>query len=160
SFEVAELAAGPLGDLARAARLYEELRKKEPADRQAWEPLADAYRRLGERGKLVELIEETVPLVDELTERAGMRLEVASIVLEDDPERGAALLRDVLDEDPSQATAALLLSEILEKAGRSDELATLLASQLDSAKDRADTPTIVSLSIRLAALLEQRADDP
>src|SRR6185369_9740199 len=45
---VARDAAGPLADLARAARIYEDLRLREPADREVWEPLADVYRRLGE----------------------------------------------------------------------------------------------------------------
>src|SRR5262249_18437897 len=34
--EVAAMAAGPLADLGRAARLYEELRAREPAEREIW----------------------------------------------------------------------------------------------------------------------------
>ena len=49
--------------------------------------------------------------------------------------------------------------EQFEKAGRTEELSQLLASQLDSAKDREDIASIVSLSMRLGALLEQRRDE-
>ena len=48
--EVAALAAGPLGDLGRAARLYEELRAREPADPEIWQPLAEVYKRARRAG--------------------------------------------------------------------------------------------------------------
>ena len=74
----------------------------------------------------------------------------------DTEEAAATLLAEVLDENPGQVEAAMLLSEILEKAGRKDELTVLFERQLDAAKDRADVPTIVSVSMRLGALLEER----
>ena len=48
SFEVARLAADKLGDLALAAETYEALHQADPADREAWEPLAEVYRRMDE----------------------------------------------------------------------------------------------------------------
>lgn len=64
-------------------------------------------------------------------------------------------LRELVDEDPSQVEAALLLAEILERSGRDDELVALYAKQIDAAKDRSDAVSVGSLSLRLAALQER-----
>ncbi|WP_437809205.1 tetratricopeptide repeat protein [Sorangium sp. So ce1078] len=155
----AELAAGPLDDLSRAARLYEELRAREPAERELWMPLAGVYRRSGDAARLSALLEETVPLVDDLSERCALRLERARLLARESPAQAALLLRDILDEDPTQVEAAILLATMLEEAGRTEELGELFALQLDAAKDRADVASIASISMRLGALLEQRGDD-
>ncbi|WP_437731692.1 tetratricopeptide repeat protein [Sorangium sp. So ce1335] len=155
----AALAAGPLDDLPRAARLYEELRGREPAEREIWMPLAGVYRRSGDAARLSALLEETVPLVDDLSERCALRLERARLLARESPDQAALLLRDILDEDPSQVEAAILLATMLEEAGRTEELGELFALQLDAAKDRADLASIASISMRLGALLEQRGDD-
>ncbi|WP_438038849.1 tetratricopeptide repeat protein [Sorangium sp. So ce128] len=155
----AELAAGPLADLSRAARLYEELRAREPAEREIWTPLAGVYRRSGDAARLSALLEETAHLVDDLSERCALRLERARLLARESSEEAAVLLRDILDEDPTQVEAAILLATMLEEAGRTDELGELFALQLDAAKDRADVTSIASISMRLGALLEQRGDD-
>ncbi|WP_437828702.1 tetratricopeptide repeat protein [Sorangium sp. So ce1153] len=155
----ASLAAGPLDDLQRAARLYEELRAREPAEREIWMPLAGVYRRSGDAARLSALLEETVPLVDDMSERCALRLERARLLAQESPAQAALLLRDILDEDPAQVEAAILLATMLEEAGRTEELGELFALQLDAAKDRGDIASIASISMRLGALLEQRGDD-
>ncbi|WP_437925061.1 tetratricopeptide repeat protein [Sorangium sp. So ce291] len=155
----ATLAAGPLDDLHRAARLYEELRAREPAEREIWMPLAGVYRRSGDAARLSALLEETVPLVDDMSERCALRLERARLLAQESPAQAALLLRDILDEDPAQVEAAILLATMLEEAGRTEELGELFALQLDAAKDRGDVASIASISMRLGALLEQRGDD-
>ncbi|MGK3986087.1 tetratricopeptide repeat protein [Sorangium sp. So ce136] len=155
----ATLAAGPLDDLDRAARLYEELRAREPAEREIWMPLAGVYRRSGDAARLSALLEETVPLVDDMSERCALRLERARLLALESPAQAALLLRDILDEDPAQVEAAILLATMLEEAGRTEELGELFALQLDAAKDRGDVASIASISMRLGALLEQRGDD-
>ena len=65
------------------------------------------------------------------------------------------LLREIVDEDATQVEAGLMLAAILERTGTRDELADLLVRQIDAAKDRGDAATIVSLALRLGALLEQ-----
>ncbi|HVY46360.1 MAG TPA: tetratricopeptide repeat protein, partial [Minicystis sp.] len=156
---VAAAAAGPLGDLDRAVRIYETLRAREPADREIWGPLLDAYRRRGDEERLATLLEATAPLVDDNKERAALGLERAKIIAARDERAAAALLADVLEDDASLVEAAMLLSTMLEKAGQTDELAALLARQLEAAKDREDVPSIVSLSMRLGALLEQQGSE-
>jgi tetratricopeptide (TPR) repeat protein len=156
--EVAKRAASEIGDSERAIRIYTTLLEREPADRQVWEPLLDLYRRLGAKARLVTLIDQTVPLVESQADRSRLRLEQASILLEQSGQADAAaeILQEILIEDPSQHQAAIMLSGILEKSGRHDELVALLAGQLDAAKDRQDAESIVSISLRMSALLEQQ----
>ncbi|MEZ4299264.1 MAG: hypothetical protein R3B70_30220 [Polyangiaceae bacterium] len=156
---VARDLSGALDDLAHAARVYEELRLREPADREVWEPLADVYRRLADGARLGVLIEDTVPLIDSPEERGRLRLEHARLVLAEDEPRAVDLLREVLDENPAQAEAARLLAGVLERQGRLDELSELLRGQLDTARDREDAPAVTELSMKLGALLERQGDE-
>jgi tetratricopeptide (TPR) repeat protein len=158
-FEVAGLASGPLQDLGLAASIYEELHEKEPQDRDAWELLLDVYRRLNEFSKLVDLVARVVEYVDDANERSRLRLERVKILMEKlklSDEDAAQELRDIVDENPAQVDAALLLVNIYEKNGREDDLVSLLGTLLDGAKDRQDAEAVSSLSRRLGQLLEKR----
>ncbi|HEY4122840.1 MAG TPA: tetratricopeptide repeat protein, partial [Byssovorax sp.] len=156
---VAEAATGPLADLDRAARIYEALRVREPADRDLWQPLLEVVRKRGDERRLASLLEETTPLVDDAKERAVMGFERARLVAKWDERAAASLLHEVLENDPSQVEAAMQLANMLERAGEKGELADLLRKQLEAAKDREDTASIVSLSIRLGALLEAQGEE-
>ena len=156
-FEVARLAADKLDDLTLAAETYESLRSRDPADREAWEPLAEVYRRSGAAQRLADLLASVVDYIDDVTERSRLRLERTRTLTErlglGDAAAGP-LLQEIVDEDPSQVEAALMLAAILERAGACDELAALLARQLDAAKDRGDAASVASLALRLGGLLE------
>jgi tetratricopeptide (TPR) repeat protein len=155
SFEVARLAKERLGDLALAAQVYEELLAREPADREAWEPLLDVYRAGGDHAKRAALIARVAPLVDDAGERSRLRLERARVTMNElgAGDDAAPMLREIVDEDPTQVDAALLLAAILERTGREEELAELLARQIDAAKDRSDSASVASLSLRLGAIV-------
>ena len=160
-FEVAKLAANELGDLPLAAQTYEELRYQDPADRTAWEPLLSVYENMGEYEKVSQLLGQIVEFVDDRAERSKLRLRrvevgIDKLGLGDD---AATQLKEILDDDPSQANAAILLGSILERNGRDDELVELLSRQLEAARDREDVESIVSLSKRLGALLKTRSPD-
>ncbi len=158
-FEVAGLASGPLEDLRLASSIYEELHEKEPQDRDAWELLLDIYRRLEDFSKLVALVAHIVEYVDDPTERSKLRLERVKIQMQKlklPDEDAASELRDIVDENPAQVDAALLLVNIYEQNGREDDLADLLSKLLDGAKDRQDAEAVGSLSRRLGQLLEKR----
>ncbi|APR81973.1 DNA double-strand break repair Rad50 ATPase [Minicystis rosea] len=157
--EVAALAAGPLADLARAARVYEELRAREPAEHEIWQPLAEVYRKLDDRRRLAALLEETAPLLEDATERARLRLSRARMAVDEDQEKAVSLLKEVIEESPSDGEAATVLAHLLEKLGRREELSALVQKQLDAAKDREDRPAIVDLSLKLGSLLEQQWDE-
>jgi tetratricopeptide (TPR) repeat protein len=156
-FEVAEAARGILGDLPRAARLYARMREDDPADRHIWEPLLGIYRTLGDIDGLVALTADVLPSIESVDERVRLRLEQAELLLgrPDGQDQAVELLEDVLDDTPFHPTAMRLLSDVLEKRGDKEKLGMLLARQLDAAKDEGDVPTILALSSRLGALLEE-----
>ncbi|HEX8796217.1 MAG TPA: tetratricopeptide repeat protein [Polyangiaceae bacterium] len=156
-FEVARIAADKLDDLELAAETYASLHEREPADREAWEPLMAVYRRLGRPRELADLLARIVDYVDDPAERARLRLErvrtlIDGLSLGDD--EASPLLREIVDEDPSQVEAALMLAAILERTGSREDLAQLLSRQMDAAKDRGDAQAIASIALRLGALLE------
>ncbi len=134
---LAELASGSLGDLRRAAIVYERLRRDEPADARVWKPLLDVYRRLGAFPELEACIATTVEAVYDPAERNHLRMERGRILLEDPARHAEAetVLREVLDEDPDHVQASVVLAELLERAGRFPELNELLDRQLGAAKD-------------------------
>src|SRR6185436_6754637 len=105
------------------------------------------------------LLDETAPLLDSASERARLRIERARMAIADDEGKAIDLLKEIVADNPTEIDAAILLSNLLEKHGRKEELAALLARQVDGAKDRQDVPLIVSLSMRLGALLEQEWDE-
>ncbi|HMJ13512.1 MAG TPA: tetratricopeptide repeat protein, partial [Polyangiaceae bacterium] len=144
-------------DWARAARLYEILRERQPADRDVWQPLLELYREAGDTERLVTLLEQTVPLTDSAADRAVLRLEQATLLLtrsgrEDEAVRA---LQDILAEDRGQTQAAVLLAGILERTGRRAELAELLRTRIEAAKDKQDVESVVESSLKLAGILEE-----
>lgn len=158
-FQVARTAAGALEDLGLAASIYEELLERDPVDKDAWQPLIDVFRRMGNFDKLAQLLVNVVGYVDDAHERSKLRLERVEIGMQKlglSDEDAARDLRDIVDEDPSATGAAILLGTILERSGREEDLAELLARQLDAAKDRQDAEAVSSLSRRLGQLLEPR----
>jgi golgin subfamily B member 1 len=157
--EVALLSAGPLADLPRAARIFEELRAREPAEREIWQPLAEVYRNMGDRARLGALLDETAPLLDSPAERTHLRIEGARMAMADNEKKAIELLQDIIAESPAEAEPAALLADLLEKHGLRAELAELLGKQIDAAKDRQDTAMIATLSMRLGSILEQEWDE-
>lgn len=145
------------GALARAARVLERLREREPQDREIWEPLLAVYRELEDPERIAALLDDTIPLVDSSIDRSRLRLEQASVVLNaGDEDRAIQLLRDTLEEDPRHLEAAETLTSLLKRTGRTTELADLLRVQLDAAKDRQKVDSIVAASMQLGQLLETK----
>ena len=159
NFEVARLAKDRLHDLGLAAKVYEELHAKEPVDRDAWEPLLDVYRLTKAHAVRTELIARVVAFVDDAAERSRLRLERAKVTMNElgAGDDAAPMLREIVDDDPSQVEAAILLAEILERSGRDSDLAELLSRQIDAAKDKSDASSVAELSLRLGALEEKRS---
>ncbi len=150
-------AARAQGALARAARVLERLRTREPQDREVWEPLLLVYRELGDGAHIAALLDETIPLVDNSEDRSRLRLDQANVVLaQGDEDRAIQILRDTLEEDPRHLEAAETLTSLLKRSGRTTELAELLRVQLDAAKDRQKVDSIVAASMQLGHLLESK----
>jgi golgin subfamily B member 1 len=145
-----------LGQDDRAQRIYRGILADQPGDREAWQPLMALYRRTDQGDLWVELIQQTVPIVESPSERNALRLEQAKVEIE----RGGAnqaieALKEILLEEPGQTEAARLLLDLLEREGREDELSELISRELDMAKDRGDGATIAVLSLKLISLHEK-----
>ena len=154
--EAAQIAMDPLGDLALAASILEALAERDAADRAVWEPLLDAYRRLGAKDKLAARIDIVLENVYDVGERNKLRVERARFLAEspDTVDDAAASLRSCLEDDPSDVEAAQLLADLLEKSGKDHELDEFLRWQLDGARDRGAQDggrAIVALTLRLAS---------
>ena len=68
-------------------------------------------------------------------------------------------LRAVLDEDAGNEKATLLLSQLLEKTGRDQELAELLDSQIELAAEQKDVSKELTFRVRLGEVYETRLND-
>jgi len=150
-----------LNDATRATSLYEEILESEPADAPAAAELRKLYAEAGRYKDLAKLLSNLVDVAATQDARAALRLELAEL----QKDRFASLddaietLRGVLDEDPTHSEAVLRLSRLYEQTGRDAELADLLKSQLDAARDRRDLDGELSLLVRLGDLQEGRLGD-
>src|SRR6185369_10425812 len=83
------------------------------------------------------------------------RLERAELLLQKpgNEKPAIAALFEVIADDPSCISAVARLRELLVATGRDAELATLLSSELDRAKDRNDVQRVVALSLELLKVL-------
>jgi golgin subfamily B member 1 len=142
---------------ARAVGLYELVLAADPTDRSIWQPLLDLLRGLGDSARLVDLISRITPLIEDGAERSALRIEQVNALLAQ-PSRAfevISLLQEIIQDDPTQRDAARVLSELLEREGRTDELSALLTTEIDQAKDARNVDAIVQLSLRLAGILER-----
>jgi tetratricopeptide (TPR) repeat protein len=159
--EAARVVKDKLNDAARATTLYEEILESEPTDAPAATALRQLYADAQRYKDLAKLLARLVDVATTQDLRAALRLELAAL----QRERFAALddaietLRGILDEDPAHAEAVLRLSELYEQTGRDAELADLLKSQLDAARDRGDVDSELSLLVRLGEVQEGRLGD-
>jgi tetratricopeptide (TPR) repeat protein len=162
---IAELAAGPHGDLTLAAKLYERLLERAPTSRKAWQPLAELYARLGDVERLERMVDETLDGLQDPADRNALRIALARALLEgqgaapERADRAVKVLGDVLVDNPQDDAAQALLVTYLENSGRLDELVTLLRRQLEAAVDRQDAVAIKLATLRLAARVEAKSRD-
>jgi tetratricopeptide (TPR) repeat protein len=157
----AEIAKDKLADLAGSIALYEQIFEDEPKDAKAASTLRELYTKGAKHRELLSLIGRLIDLAESPGARAELRLESAKLCAEhlDATVEAIDHLRAVLDEDPSHAAATLLLSQLLEKAGRDDELAELLSSQIELAKERKELDRELTFSVRLGEVAESRLND-
>jgi tetratricopeptide (TPR) repeat protein len=149
-----------VGDLPEAIKLYEELFESDPNDREASSKLRELYGSSGRPGDLARLLSQLVDCADTPAERASLRVDLAKLQMELERPRDAIdTLRQILDEDPDHADAVLTLSTLFERTGQDEELAELLNTQIDRAKDRNDEAQELALSVRLGEVFETRLKD-
>ncbi|MBW2534274.1 MAG: tetratricopeptide repeat protein [Deltaproteobacteria bacterium] len=155
--EVAAMAAQEGGDLTLAARLYERLLEREPTSREAWQPLAEIYRRLGDIDKLERVVNETLDGLQDPAERCELRVELANGLMAGGgrEEEAVTVLQDVLNDDPAHEAAHAQLAEYWEKTGNTGGLIELLRKQLEAAYSAGEADGIRAAALNLGRRLEQ-----
>jgi golgin subfamily B member 1 len=158
--QAAEIAHKKLNDLDRAIKLYEKIFDDSPGDERAAGALRDLYAGSKRSKDLVRLLQRLVDVAASPEQRTTLRLELSKLQAVS-AKKGSAqdaidTLRSVLEEDPANHDAVLALSQLYETAGRDDDLASLLDSQISLAKDRSDTSAELSLTVRLGEIYESR----
>ncbi len=150
-----------LDDLPRAIEIYEGILEQDPSDRVASQSVRDLYLREGRDKDLAKLLELLIETSASSSERAQHRIDLAQLQEEKfgAPRDAVETLRAILEEEPTHEGAVRALSTLLEKTGQDEELADLLSSQIDRARDRGDLPTEMALRVRLAETYEYRLKD-
>ena len=159
--EAARVVVDKLHDAPRATRLYEEIHEAEPADEQAAAALRKLYADAGRTKDLARLLSGLIDVATSQSVRAGLRLELAALQRDrfGSVDDAVETLRAILDEDPTHAEAVVRISLLYEQTGRDAELADLLKSQLDAARERGDVASELTLLVRLGEVQEGRLGD-
>ncbi|HEY5146921.1 MAG TPA: tetratricopeptide repeat protein, partial [Polyangiaceae bacterium] len=150
------------GRIARhAERMGRELEHEGLTNAAAWSALASAHRSFGDESarlattqRRAALLEASIPNLEPGENRGRLRLELATIIL-DDPARtdaALALLSGALDDAPGEDEAADLLASTLEKLERFGELVTVLERRLETQSSNGST---AETTWRLARALER-----
>jgi tetratricopeptide (TPR) repeat protein len=157
----AAIARDRLNDSESAVGLYEGLFEDDPTDADAASALRDLYASSSRFQELGRLLERLIDVADSSARRSELRLELAKLSEEKFGSADAAieLVRAVLDEEPARAEAVVVLSELYERTKRDEELAELLASQIDAAQARGDVSAELSFKVRLGEVYETRLGD-
>jgi len=157
----ASVARDKLSDDKKALDLYSQIFEDEPSDTKASDALRELYAKAGKNKELLGVLSRLVDLAETPAARATFRLESAQICIDklDATSEAMEHLRAILDEERTHEKATLLLSQLLEKTGRDDELADLLNSQIELAKERSDLSAELVYSVRLGEVFENRLNN-
>ncbi|MCA9617373.1 MAG: hypothetical protein KC731_00030 [Myxococcales bacterium] len=160
--QAAKVAADKLDDQEGAIDLYEQAFEEDPRDEVASTALRVLYEQLERYQDMLRFTSRLLDLADTAEERAELRLESARLCIDvlSSPSEGIDHLHAVLEEVPDHAGAVELLSRMLEKEQRDDELAELLQKQIDLARERADQEQELGYRVKLSELYETRLNDP
>jgi tetratricopeptide (TPR) repeat protein len=156
----AEVARDKLDDASRAIDLYEAILDTEPSDERAAAALRAIYAGKGRGSDLERLLGRLVDVAQTPSQRTTLRLELTKLLADRGAHEDAIeQLRAILDEEPGDSQAVLALSQLYEKTGRDEDLADLLTSQIELAKDRGDASAELTLIVRLGEIYESRLAD-
>ena len=144
----------PSTSTARSSRTSRATRKASTA-------LRELYAKVGKHKELLALLSRLIDLAETPEARTALRLEAAAICIDklDAVTEATEHLRAVLDEDQGNEKATLLLSQLLEKSGRDQELAELLSSQIELAQGQGALEKELAFRVRLGEVYETRLND-
>jgi tetratricopeptide (TPR) repeat protein len=157
----AAVAREKLGDDEKAIDLYSQIFEDEPSDTRASAALRSLYAKVGKHKELLSLLSRLIDLSETPAGRTTLRLEAAGICIDKLGVETEATehLRAVLDEDQGNEKATLLLSQLLEKSGRDQDLADLLSSQIELAQGQNALDKELAFRVRLGEVFETRLND-
>ncbi|MDX2051207.1 MAG: tetratricopeptide repeat protein [Polyangiaceae bacterium] len=159
--EAARLAHRQLQDNTRAIELYEQLFEQDPDDSETAATLRELYSAGQAHQKLADLLERLAEQAESPSARSSLRLDLAKLQAGPlkAPSQAVELLQAILEDEPGQPEAVVFLSELLEQAGRDEELADLLRIQIEFARERNETEKELRFQLRLAEICETRLSD-
>ncbi len=143
-----------------AVGTYQDMVADQPDDREALTQLEALLRRLERWDDVRDTLERRLEVADG-PERTVVLEDLAAVCeekLSDAPE-AIERLQQILLEEPGHGKAEAGLERLLEAEERYVDLSELLQTQMDRARDTADSESHRSIASRLAALLAQRLDD-
>jgi tetratricopeptide (TPR) repeat protein len=125
-----EILAAKPGHAEAVARLSAMI-EKDGASEEAAELLADAYRTLGDHGRLAKLLDDRSAFSQDAAARKRHLMELAQIrELQGQPELALVALFRGFREDPTDAPLRRLLERIADEADGDEELAALYEEEL------------------------------
>ncbi len=154
--KMAEIARSGLGDMAKAAEVYERLAEKEPSDARAWKPLLEVYRQTGQLDKLEGILARAEEHVVHASERRALQLERVRLLIDAGRlEDAESSLKRALEEEPDHEEASELLIELLTNQGRAEEVRDLMYKRMDAAIERGDQDATVNYALKLGEVVER-----
>lgn len=113
------------GDIAQAIVHYRKALDLMPGDAATLDRLATLYERTGSLPELAVMLEQQAQQAPDVKKAVALKLRIASIYARslNDPPRGVATLRQVLELDPTQIPAWVALAELYSRDTSSTALA-------------------------------------
>jgi len=157
--EAKALAEGPVGDPELAESVLRDLIAEDEGDVWALEELTKLRAAAGDDAEVVRLLLTRAELVTDGGEAVSLKHEAARVLLDrlKDSARATSLYEEILESEPSDATAAKALRELYSSAGRHKELAKLLTRLVDVAMGKEDRS---ALRMDLARIQSERFNAP
>lgn len=155
--KIANLWEEQVGDPQRACRVYEEILRLEPGRRGALLGLERTAGRIGDDRALSKALYEEAKLAEDGVDVLALRVRSAQVLTRVDAARAAALVAEVLEQDPQHVGARALETRLHEEASRWDQAAESIRARIDlvaSVKEK------VSLWLALAAIQDGRLRRP
>ncbi|MGC4091828.1 MAG: tetratricopeptide repeat protein [Polyangiaceae bacterium] len=149
-----ELHQRALGLAERAAR---DLESAGGTQTSAWQLLLDVFEKLGEKERVLGVLEALAARAPSEPERAEYDLLIARQLLDLPARRDEAVrkLWDLIKRDPARVEPYDLLTGLIKDGAGLDELVELTRAQLAAAEAEGDRDKLEVLAVRLAATFEK-----
>ncbi|MFZ5895984.1 MAG: tetratricopeptide repeat protein [Myxococcota bacterium] len=143
--------------LKLAERAARDLESAGGAQTQAWQTLLDVFEKLGEKERVLGVLEALAARAASDVERGEYDLLIARQLLDLPTRRDEAVrkLWDLIKRDPARSEPYELLTGLINDSEKLDELVELTREQLAAAEADGDRQTLEVLAVRLAATFEK-----